>query len=93
MDEDAVCAHAPSGGAVIVPVSDLERYGVRWSEAARERLERVPPFLRRLVKKRAEAYVAETGEGVVTPEHLSALVARRFGGNPPRPPDIPGAKR
>lgn len=93
MDEDPVCAHVPAGGAVIVPVADLERYGLRWSGAARERLERVPPFLRRLVKKRAEAYVVELGERVVTPEHLSALVARRFGGNPPRLPGIPGARR
>lgn len=95
MDEDPVCAHAPAGGPVIVPISDLEHHGLGWSEAARQRLERVPLFLRRLVKKRAEAYVAELGERLVTPEHLSVLVARRFGGNPPRrpPPGTPVARR
>jgi len=90
MGEDPVCSHTPRGGPVIVPISDLEHYGVRWSESARLRLDRVPPFLRRLVKKRAESYVTELGEKIVTPEHLSALVAKRFGANPPpRPPVIP----
>ncbi len=93
MDEDPVCAHVPAGGPVIVPVSDLEGHGLRWSGAARERLERVPPFLRRLVKKRAEAYVAELGEQVVTPEHLSVLVARRFGANVPTRPGFPRPPR
>jgi radical SAM protein with 4Fe4S-binding SPASM domain len=93
MDEDPVCAHVPSGTPVIVPIADLAQHGVRWSDAARERLERVPPFLRRLVERRAEAYVAELGERVVVPEHLSALAAKRFGANPPRPPRVEGAGR
>lgn len=86
MDEDPVCGYAPAGGPLIVPIAHLAELGLHWSEAADARLARVPSFLRRLVKKRAEAYVADLGERVVTEEHLSALVAKRFGDQPPRRP-------
>jgi len=36
-----------------------------------------------MVKKRAEAYVQECHEQIVTPEHLSTLAKRRFGADGP----------
>ncbi|MCZ7562867.1 MAG: radical SAM protein [Burkholderiales bacterium] len=88
MDEDPFCAYAPAGGAALAPLADGETGLVRWSEAARRRLDRIPGFVRRLVKKRAEAYVAELGQDVVTTEHLAQLSARRFGADGPRMPAL-----
>ncbi|MCP4702413.1 MAG: radical SAM protein [Gammaproteobacteria bacterium] len=84
MDTDPLCAYQPQGGAVIPPLQDLSAK-IRWSAEAEQRLKRVPAFLRKMVKKRAEAYVAELSEEEVTPAHLAVLSARRFGhAGPPR---------
>ena len=88
MDADPLCSYVPQDGDVIVPLSDVEASGIRWSDEAARRLARVPAFVRRLVRKRAEAFVTELGESVVTPQHLSVLSARRFGGNKPRRPGL-----
>ena len=88
MDADPLCAHVPQRGAALVPLADIESRCIRWSDEAARRLARVPAFVRRLVKKRAEAFVAELGEQVITPQHLSVLSARRFGGNKPRSRDF-----
>jgi hypothetical protein len=79
MDADPWCNHYPSGEAVIEPLRPDTTGAVTWSEAAEKRLARVPGFLRKMVRKRAEAHVAELGEAVVTPEHMATLAARRFG--------------
>lgn len=87
MDSDPVCAYLPQGGQVVAPLAEPAHGSIAWSTAAEERLARVPAFLRRLVKKRAEAYVAGLGAGTVTLEHLSQLTAKRFGGAAPRMPE------
>jgi radical SAM protein with 4Fe4S-binding SPASM domain len=86
MDADPVCAYAPVAGPTVVPLSSHENRHVRWSAEADRRLARIPAFVRKLVKKRAEAYVAELGEELVTPAHLSTLSARRFGNSGPARP-------
>jgi radical SAM protein with 4Fe4S-binding SPASM domain len=92
MDADPVCAYMPRSGPTVVPLSSFENKHVRWSVEADRRLLRIPAFVRKLVKKRAEAYVAELGEELVTPAHLSTLSARRFGsGGPARPRPSKGA--
>lgn len=83
LDADPWCVYEPRGGSVIVPLSESGLQSIRWSPAAEQRLARVPAFLRRMVKRRAEAYVAELGEDQVTPQHLAVLAARRFGGSRP----------
>lgn len=83
MDSDPLCAYAGGQCAALVPLADSEVVGVRWSDEAVQRLARVPPFLRSLVKKRAEALVAGRGERLITTQHLSLLVAQRFGGSSP----------
>ncbi len=76
-----------------MPLSSFENKHVRWSVEADRRLLRIPAFVRKLVKKRAEAYVAELGEELVTPAHLSTLSARRFGsGGPARPRSEQGGR-
>jgi len=92
MGPDPVCAYEPKGVPVVLPLTDTEHRPITWSMPAEQRLARVPAFLRPLVKKRAEAYVAGLGEQTVTPEHLSQLTAKRFGGSPPVRPDQPRAR-
>ncbi len=78
MGEDFLCEYQPAGGAVIEPY--LPKAGVvPWSPEAEERLQRVPSFVRRFVRLRAETHVHEVGETTVTVEHLKTLAKRRFG--------------
>ncbi|OGS98538.1 MAG: pyrroloquinoline quinone biosynthesis protein PqqE [Gallionellales bacterium RIFCSPLOWO2_12_FULL_59_22] len=85
MDTDPWCVHVPEGAAVIEPLAEQSKK-LAWSEEAEKRLSRVPSFLRKMVKSRAESYVQELGLDTVTEEHLAVLSARRFGSDgPPRP--------
>ncbi|MCZ7658357.1 MAG: radical SAM protein [Xanthobacteraceae bacterium] len=77
MGEDFLCRYEPAGGAVIAPATD-EDTALPWSADAQARLAHVPPFVRRFVRQRAEAYARERGEAVVTAAHLHALAQRRF---------------
>ncbi|MFQ5535265.1 MAG: radical SAM protein [Sphingomonadales bacterium] len=89
MDGDPICGYQPGGAAVIEPLQDQAHGAVSWAVDAEARLGRIPGFVRKMVRKRAEAYAAEQGASEVTTEHLEVLSARRFGGNPPfgaRPP-------
>ena len=85
LDEDEFCTYVPGTGKVIKAL-DLAEVEIQWSEEAHTRLERIPRFVRKMVKKRAETYVAEQGESIVTPDHLAILSARRLGGKPPKRP-------
>jgi len=85
MDTDPWCVHVPDGSPVIEPLIE-QPAGISWSEEAEKRLARVPSFLRKMVRNRAENYALELGADEVTGEHLAALAAKRFGANgPPRP--------
>ncbi|MEN8213220.1 MAG: radical SAM protein [Pseudomonadota bacterium] len=91
MDADPWCGHYPTGEAVIQPLIEQRSATVSWSPEAQQRLQRVPGFLRKMVRKRAEAHVQELGEALVTSEHMATLAARRFGDSFPgkRPDTIP----
>jgi len=91
MDTDPWCVHVPDGAAVIEPLIEQPRK-IAWSEEAEKRLARVPSFLRKMVRNRAESYVQELGLHLVTEEHLATLSARRFGGNGPPRPNTRGAE-
>ena len=84
MDADDLCEYQPSGRPVVEPATALADRAPGWSEDAQLRLSRVPEFLRSMVRKRAEAYVAELGDNLVTCQHLSDLTAARFGAAGPR---------
>lgn len=83
MDADPWCHYTPQGGPVIEPFQNDAHVAIKWSPRAEQRLARIPGFLRSMIRKRAEAYVAELGEQQVTPEHLAELSARRFGSHLP----------
>lgn len=81
MGEDGLCDYRPQGGVRIEPRRDTGP-AVAWTPEALERLGRVPPFVRRFVRERAEAHVRALGETAVRPSHLHALARRRFGCDP-----------
>ncbi len=99
MDTDPWCSYLPKDGSVIQPLSATTATpsSVTWTAEAEIRLQRVPSFLRKMVKNRAEAHVQELGEHQVTTEHMATLSARRFGDSlgkngPPGMPGKPSAK-
>ena len=82
MDSDPWCVHVPDGSAVIEPWSE-QTGKIAWSSEAEKRLSRVPSFLRKMVRKRAESHVQELGLHLVTEQHLATLAEQRFGGQSP----------
>ena len=90
MDDDPWCDYKPEGGTIIQPLIE-KKSKISWTPEAEQRLSRVPGFLRKMVRKRAESHVQELGEIAVTPKHLATLASRRFGGRHPGMP--PGIKK
>lgn len=79
MGEDFLCSYQPAGGPVIEPAAPDGAGILAWSNEAKTCLGHVPSFVRRFVRQRAETYVRERGEHMVTAAHLHALVRRRLG--------------
>jgi len=77
MGEDFLCGHRPAGGAIIEPL--MAEGSIPWAQDAEERLARVPGFVRRFVRNRAESHAREIGAATVTAAHLEELAKRRFG--------------
>jgi radical SAM protein with 4Fe4S-binding SPASM domain len=93
MGEDFICAYQPTGGAVIEPMPDRGR-GMNWSTEAEARLKHVPPFVRRMVRKKVEDYVMGEGRGRVRLEDMQEVARRRFGdAGPPAFAAIGGQER
>lgn len=93
MGEDYLCTYQPRGGAVIAPLGPLADT-LDWTDEAEARIARVPGFVRRMVRHRAEAHVRGEGRSQVTGEDLAFLARRRFGdAGPPRPGSGPETAR
>ena len=76
---DPSCAYEPTGDTTpIVPAREIA-YGedfapaLVWAEAARERVERIPSFVRGVVMQRVEDYARRQGRREVTPELLAEV--------------------
>ena len=82
MGEDGLCDYEPRGGAVIEPLGPTNG-GMTWSREAEVRLQRIPPFVRRIVRQRVEAEVQRQGRSIIVPEDMHSLARSRFGGNLP----------
>lgn len=84
MGEDYLCTYQPNGGAVIEPIGPVAG-AMKWSDEAKAHIARVPGFVRRMVRHRAESYVREDGRDEVTSDDLTLLAKRRFGdAGPPK---------
>jgi radical SAM protein with 4Fe4S-binding SPASM domain len=78
MGEDSLCTYQPSGGAVITPMMP-DAGAMRWSDDAEAHVARVPGFVRRMVRRRAEDHARAQGRTEVTRDDLTELAKRRFG--------------
>jgi radical SAM protein with 4Fe4S-binding SPASM domain len=76
--EDPSCAYLPPGDRPLVARRAVT-YGsppsasLAWTPAARERMDRIPSFVRGVVTSRIEAYARERGVDTVTPDLLSEV--------------------
>jgi len=84
MGEDFLCTYQPQGGAVIEPLTAAAGK-LNWTPEAEEWLARIPSFVRRFVRQRAESHVREQHGHEVTGEVMAALARRRFGAGGGRP--------
>lgn len=84
MAEDFLCHYQPQGGAIINPIGPVAGT-MRWSDEAEIHLARIPGFVRRMVRRRAEDHVRSEGRAEVTSDDLTLLAKRRFGdAGPPK---------
>lgn len=72
MNEDGWCAHTPEKKGRAAHVDTV----AEWTDAASERLNNVPSFLRGMVKTGVERYAVQKGIRVITPEVMAALRGR-----------------
>jgi len=76
--EDPSCAYDPPGDLPLVARPKIA-YGspattsLTWSPAARERMQRIPSFVRGVVMRRVEDFARERGLDTVTPELLGEI--------------------
>ncbi len=89
MGEDFLCAYEPQGGPVIQPLgapTGDDGEALSWTPEAEVWLARIPSFIRRFVRQRAESQVRAKHGREVTAEVMAELaqVARgRLGARPP----------
>lgn len=94
-------APAPSGGScpfssVLSSMQSGESIKVKWSEEALERMDRIPDFVRPMVKSGVEAYAAKMGYQVITPavlEESKSITSGGMGGDTGEIPWTPGAQK
>ncbi len=76
---DPSCTYEPTGDTALIERAREIAYGdeftpaLVWSTAARERMERIPSFVRGVVMQRVEAYARRQGRREVTPELLAEV--------------------
>jgi AdoMet-dependent heme synthase len=78
MGEDFLCGYQPGQGAVIQPMVD-SAHTLTWSAEAEMRLKRVPPFVRRMVRRGVEDFVREQGRTSIEANDMAEAARRRFG--------------
>jgi len=76
---DPSCVYEPTGDTALLEPAREIAYGedfapaLVWADAARERVERIPSFVRGVVMQRVEAYARRQGRREVTPELLAEV--------------------
>ncbi len=90
LDEDLWCQYEPAGGEKIGAVKMSEEIDVIWTIEAEERLNRLPFFLRSMIKGNVEKYAKEQGVSPIRPELLDELRRKRFGDKMPEIDKVEG---
>lgn len=76
---DPSCTYEPVTGAALLAPRGAVAYGgefapaLTWSAAARERVSRIPSFVRGVVMERVESYARKLGRREITPELLGEI--------------------
>jgi len=76
---DPSCVYEPAGGAALIEPARALAYGedftpaLVWADAARERMDRIPSFVRGVVMQRVEDWARRHGRREVTPELLAEV--------------------
>jgi radical SAM protein with 4Fe4S-binding SPASM domain len=76
---DPSCTYEPVAGAALVEPAGAVAYGgefapaLVWSAAARERVSRIPSFVRGVVMERVETFAKKQGRREITPELLAEI--------------------
>ncbi len=76
---DPSCAYEPAPGAAVIEAVREVTYGadfratLAWAPAARQRLERIPSFVRGVVIQRVEEWARRNGRHEITPELLAEV--------------------
>ncbi|HEU5406809.1 MAG TPA: radical SAM protein [Nitrospira sp.] len=84
LDEDQWCLYTPKGGEKIkVAFNVSEETDVTWDDASALRLNRIPYFLRAMVKKGVEKHARENDVRLITVELMEELRKKRFGNDAP----------
>jgi radical SAM protein with 4Fe4S-binding SPASM domain len=83
MAEDPLCTHTPGrfAGSPLLTIPKIE-YGapaateIAWDDDARERMQKIPAFVRGMVVKAVESHCRKAGIGRVTVPHLDEIRSR-----------------
>jgi len=76
---DPSCTYEPTAGVAVIEPARAVAYGddftpaLVWADAARERMERIPSFVRGVVMQRVEEWARRQGRREVTPELLAEV--------------------
>ncbi|MGD2079892.1 MAG: SPASM domain-containing protein, partial [Nitrospirota bacterium] len=76
MEEDSLCSYDPEGEAK-VELKGLFSTSLKWEDDAKERIRKVPPFIRGMIVNAAEGMARKRGMGAVTCELLDELKKMR----------------
>ena len=85
LGEDSWCLYRPKGDNLVNtdPPGSILGDLLTWDTRAKERLARIPYFLRGMVEKGVERYAREKGVCLITPELMEELRKKRFGTEKP----------
>lgn len=79
MDEDPLCTYEPEGRDCVTPDEDF-RSELRWEEDARERIKKVPVFMKGMVIRVIETKARERGIDVISSEFMDEIKTRGYHG-------------
>jgi hypothetical protein len=77
MGEDPLCSYKPSGG-VELTLNDTLKTDFTWEERARERIKKIPIFMRGMITGIIEAKARERGVSVITSEFIDEIRTKGY---------------
>jgi len=81
--EDELCSYVPQGGAVIQPLTVDKAQPLSWDKDARDRLEKLPFFLQKMIHTRVEQAAHDQQLDKVSLALMDSLRSKRFGNSMP----------